>query len=180
MATTMIDTTIRPMEAADVPAVWEILRTANAQFAHQVPPLLFRAYLADVLDIESRTGRSVALVADHGGRPAGTITYFRDANDEGIGPAVPAGTAGIRAVAVDPAARGLGIGRRLAEAAVDLARRDGAAAIVLHTWSVMESAIRVYEGVGFRRAPRFDAGSSAFFPTGIAEDPPALAFWLDL
>jgi GNAT superfamily N-acetyltransferase len=177
---TMVDTVIRPMGTADIPAVWEVLRTANAQFAHQVPPRLFRAYLADVLDIESRVGRSQTLLAEHEGRTVGTITIFRDANDEGMGPAVPLGTAGIRAVAVDPAARGLGIGRRLAAAAIDQARRDGGAAIILHTWAIMEAAIRVYESVGFRRAPGYDSVSSSFFPTGIVEDPAALAFWLDL
>ena len=177
---TMVDTVIRPMASADVPAVWDILRAANAQFAQQVPPRLFSAYLADVLDIESRIDRAMTLVAERDGRPVGTITYFRDANDEGIGPRVPAGIAGIRAVAVDPAARGSGIGRRLASEAIDLARRDGAPAIILHTWAIMTSAIAVYEGLGFRRAPAYDTGSSAFFPTGIAEDPPALAFWLEL
>ena len=176
----MVDATIRPMQTQDLEPMREVLRSANAQFAMRVPPLVFGAYLRDVLDIESRIGRSRALVADLDGRVVGTITYFRDANDEGIGPAVPAGTAGIRAVAVDPAARGLGIGGRLAAAAVELARADGAPSIVLHTWSAMTAAIAVYERLGFRRAPAYDALSSDFFASGSAEDPAALAFWLDL
>ena len=176
----MVDATIRAMEPADVEPMREVLRTANAQFAARVPPLVFAAYLRDVLDIESRVDRSRTLVADLDGRIVGTITYFRDANDEGIGPAVPVGTAGIRAVAVDPAARGLGIGRRLAAAAVELARAEGAPSIVLHTWAEMAAAIAVYERLGFRRAPAYDALSSDFFASGSAEDPAALAFGLDL
>ena len=176
----MVDATIRAMRPTDVGPTREVLRTANAQFARLVPPLVFGAYLHDVLDIESRVGRSQALVADLDGRIVGTITYFRDANDEGIGPAVPVGTAGIRAVAVDPAARGLGIGRRLADAAVELARADGAPSIVLHTWAAMAAAIAVYERLGFRRAPAYDALSSDFFASGSDEDPAAFAYWLDL
>lgn len=177
---TMIGTFIRPMEPTDVGAVRAVLDAANTQFAGAVPDALFEAYRSNVLDIESRQAVSETLVAEHDGRIVGTITYFRDANDEGMGPPAPPATAGIRAVAVHPDARGLGIGRRLADAAVERARADGASAILLHTWTVMGAAIATYERVGFRRAPAFDAGSSSFFPTGIDEDPPALAFWLDL
>ena len=177
---TMLDTTIRPMRPSDLEAIRAVLEAANAQFADLVPAPLFRAYLADVLDIESRVDRSSTLVAAHDDRLVGTITVFRDANDEGAGPAAPIGTAGIRAVAVDPAARGLGVGTRLGAAAVALARAEGATAIILHTWAVMTAAIAVYERLGFRRAPAFDSTSSSFFPSEIEDDPAALAFWLDL
>ena len=181
--TLMVDLTIRELDPADrqeVESVRAVLRRANEQFAGLVPAPLFAAYLADVLDIESRLPRSRTLVAEQDGVIVGCVSYFRDANDEGIGPSIPAGAAGIRAVAVDPIARGRGLGKRLAAAAVDLARKDGATAAVLHTWSVMRAAIRVYEDVGFRRAPVYDAGSSTFFPSDAGEDPPALAFWLSL
>jgi GNAT superfamily N-acetyltransferase len=177
---TMLQTTIRPMHGTDIDAVRAVLRVANAQFAELVPAPLYDAYLADVLDVESRIGRSTILVAEHDGRVVGTICLFRDANDEGMGPRVPVGTAGIRAVAVDPAARGLGIGGRLGAAAIEEARRGGAPAIILHTWAVMTAAMAVYERLGFRRAPGYDAASADFFPSGIEDDPAALAFWLDL
>jgi ribosomal protein S18 acetylase RimI-like enzyme len=178
--TTMVEALIRPMGPGDMAAVRAVLRASNVQFEDKVPKPLFDAYLANVLDLESRLDQSTTMLATWEGRTVGTVTYYADANDEGVGPTIPRGTAGIRAVAVDPSARGLGIGGRLAAAAVDLARGDGATAIVLHTWAVMTSAIRLYEGIGFRRAPTYDAGSRDFFPTGIDEDPPALAFWLDL
>jgi GNAT superfamily N-acetyltransferase len=177
---TMLETVIRPMDVGDIHAVRAVLQASNLQFETLVPRPLFDAYLDNVLDIESRLGACTTLLAESGGRTIGTVTYYPDANDEGIGPVIPSGTAGIRAVAVDPAARGLGVGRMLAAAAVDLARRDGKAAIVLHTWEVMTAAIRVYESLGFRRAPAYDAGSRDFFPTDHDEDPPAIAFWLDL
>lgn len=179
--TTMVEgLTIRSMRDGEIEEVRGVLDRANQQFRDVVPGPVFDAYLADVLDIESRLGRSTTLVAHDGERVVGTVTYFADANDEGMGPAAPAGTAGIRAVAVDPSARGSGLGRRLAQAAVDRARADGARAVILHTWFLMRAAIRVYELVGFRRAPAFDADTSAFFGERDAEDPPALAFWLDL
>lgn len=177
---TMIETLVRPMAAADIPAVREVLAAANRQFEDLVAPPIFRAYLADVLDIESRLGLGQAFVAEHDGRIVGTITYYRDANDEGIGPRVAPGTAGIRAVAIHPDARGLGLARRLAETAIGRARADGKRAIVLHTWREMTAAIALYERLGFRRAPGLDAETRDFFATGVAEDIPALAFRMEL
>jgi ribosomal protein S18 acetylase RimI-like enzyme len=55
----------------------------------------------------------------------------------------------IRMLSVDPAARGQGIGRRLSEACIDRARRDGAAVIALHTSPVMSLALAMYLRLGF-------------------------------
>jgi ribosomal protein S18 acetylase RimI-like enzyme len=180
MAMTMTDTQVRPLTTADIPTVRTVLREANRALGQVVSKPIFDAYLADVLDLEARLDISETFVAEHRGRVVGTITYFRDANDEGIGPRVPPGTAGIRAVATHPDARGLGLGRRLAETAVERARADGRDAIVLHTWMLMSAAIGLYESLGFRRAPSLDAGTREFFATGVEEDIPALAFRLDL
>lgn len=56
----------------------------------------------------------------------------------------------VRMLVVDPAARGQGLGRRLTEACIALARSDGAAAIALHTSPVMEAALTLYRRMGFR------------------------------
>ena len=56
----------------------------------------------------------------------------------------------VRMLVVDPAARGRGIGRRLTEECIDRARRDGAAAIALHTSPAMEVALALYLRMGFR------------------------------
>lgn len=177
---TMVETRIRSLSPDDIPAVREVLLEANRAFAQIVPQPIFDAYMANVLDIEARLDLGETFVADHRGRVAGTITYYRDANDEGIGPRVPQGTAGIRAVAVDPKARGLGLGRMLAQTAIDRARADGKRAIVLHTWWLMSAAIGLYQSVGFRRDPSLDAETRDFFPTGVEEEVSVLAYRLDL
>src|SRR6266545_222218 len=60
----------------------------------------------------------------------------------------PAGL--LRSVAVDPAARGLGLGIRLTEAALTLARGRGARTVYLLT----ETAARFFPRFGFRPIPR--------------------------
>lgn len=55
----------------------------------------------------------------------------------------------------DPARRGQGIGRRLAEAIVDAGRTRGYRLMRLDTLSRLTSAVSLYENLGFRRIPAY-------------------------
>jgi ribosomal protein S18 acetylase RimI-like enzyme len=54
---------------------------------------------------------------------------------------------------VAPEARGRGIGRRLTDMAIGQARALGAERVVLLSNNQLETAIRLYESLGFRHAP---------------------------
>ena len=56
-------------------------------------------------------------------------------------------------LAVTPSAQGLGLGRRLVEACLEYARERGAQRLVLLSNSQLEAALRLYESLGFQRAP---------------------------
>ena len=56
----------------------------------------------------------------------------------------------IRMLVVDPAERGKGIGRELTLRCIDLARRDSAKVISLHTSPVMAVALSMYLKLGFK------------------------------
>jgi len=56
-------------------------------------------------------------------------------------------------LAVDESARGHGLGRRLTERAVGFARDAGARKVTLLSSHRLESALRLYESLGFRRLP---------------------------
>jgi ribosomal protein S18 acetylase RimI-like enzyme len=59
-------------------------------------------------------------------------------------------------LAVDEAARGLGIANRLMAACETLARNEGLAAVILCTESGMLAAQRLYERRGYLREPARD------------------------
>jgi len=62
----------------------------------------------------------------------------------------------LRMLAVSPMERGRGIGRELAQAAMDRAIEQGATRIVLSTLETMHAAHRLYERMGFRRRHELD------------------------
>jgi GNAT superfamily N-acetyltransferase len=66
------------------------------------------------------------------------------------------GAAGIRLLAVVPAARGQGVGRALTHDCIERARVLGRSSVVLHTTRAMETAWRMYEQLGFHRSPDLD------------------------
>ena len=57
---------------------------------------------------------------------------------------------------VAPAARSRGVGRALVEAANALAVQDGRSAMLLHTTDLMETALALYQDMGFVRDPERD------------------------
>ncbi len=68
-------------------------------------------------------------------------------------------------IAVDPGLHGRGVGRRLVEAAIDLARRRGAAILRLEVRVDNAAAIALYRGLGFHdfamRRDYYDDGTDA-------------------
>lgn len=87
------------------------------------------------------------IVATVGGVVAGAVVY--------VGPGkakkdmFPVEWPIVRMLVVDPAHRGLGIGRALMEESVRRAKRDGAPLIALHTSPIMKVALPLYERMGF-------------------------------
>jgi GNAT superfamily N-acetyltransferase len=67
-----------------------------------------------------------------------------------------ADAAGIRLLAVAPAARGQGVGRALTRECIERARALGRTSLVLHTTRAMQAAWRMYEQLGFLRCPDLD------------------------
>src|SRR5215218_345966 len=171
-----VDTQVRDASASDRRAVRAVLLAAYREYAASLPPAVFGPYLADVLDLEAREDVGRLLVAERAGRVVGAVTWYGDA--EGLG--WPSGWAGLRALGVDPAARGHGVGRALVEACRRWALAAGAPVLCLHTAGFMAAAVALYEAMGFRRDPSFDFEATSHLRVGGIQPVRILAYRLDL
>ena len=115
------------------------------------------AYLEHVRDAAGRARHCPVLVAvDEGtGEVLGSVTYvpgqgnaFAELAGEGEGE--------FRMLGGAPDAQGRGVGAALVRACIARARADGRRGIVISTTPVMHAAHRLYEHLGFRRAPERD------------------------
>ena len=161
----MSDLVIRASRDADVEPARAVLRAAYGQYENSFPAENWVPYLADVLDLEGRAAASDLLVAERDGNLAACVSYYPPGAEmsypsESFSEQWPARWAAIRLLAVDPSARGSGVGRRLTQACIDRARAGGAEAVGLHTTEAMAVARAMYERMGFSRAPRYDFNPS--------------------
>jgi ribosomal protein S18 acetylase RimI-like enzyme len=112
------------------------------------------AYVAKLTDAESRAREAEVWVAVDGDQVLGSVTFVSPGSpwreiardDEGE----------FRMLAVDPAARGRGVGQALVELCVQRSRDLGYAGIRMSTMDRMTSAHRVYRRLGFTRVPADD------------------------
>jgi ribosomal protein S18 acetylase RimI-like enzyme len=138
-------------EAGDVTAAAyaEFVRPEDADW---------RAYVQELRDVESRASRAVVLVgvddAEEGdGRILGTLTLELSTRIDEDSPPLPEDAAHVRMLGVLPEARRLGVARSLMEEAERRALAAGKRRLTLHTTERMKAAQRMYDSLGFSRAP---------------------------
>lgn len=115
------------------------------------------AHLASRYPDESRHGFSVGRLVEQG------VHFFVLREDGAAGGCggvllVPDGDGGyaeVKRMYTRPVHRGKGYGRRILEALLDHARKEGYALVRLETGIDQVEAIGLYESVGFRRCPPF-------------------------
>jgi ribosomal protein S18 acetylase RimI-like enzyme len=147
--------TIRDVRNSELDETARLMVECYRQYADQIPEHLWKEYAEEIADVKRRLPFSDLIVAERNGRIIGAVTYYADATmseHEGW----PEGFAEIRLLAVDPNARGFGLGRLLTEECINRARNEGIRTIGLHTSKLMEVARDMYERMGFQRAPEFD------------------------
>ncbi len=98
----------------------------------------------------------VAVSADK--KIVGAVVYFGDMSFYGSGGSATeeADASGFRLLAVDPTARGRGVGKLLTMECITKAKRRRHSRVVIHTTKAMETAWRMYEKLGFRRSEDLD------------------------
>ena len=176
------DIGLRDARADELDAVSRLLEEAYGEFRPHFPQSFWEIYLGEIADVRSRIGGSELIVVETAGRLVGTVSFYPEASRSAL-ERWPAGWAAIRALAVLRDARAKGVGGVLARECLRRASERGAAAVGLHTNPFMAAANRLYERLGFRRAPEFDIEIAEMFtghPLPADQSWYAEAFSLDL
>jgi GNAT superfamily N-acetyltransferase len=134
----------------------EVTLAAYQEYSPRMPAH-WEAYRQNILATLADVAPAEQLVAEQEGTIVGTVLLY-PARRVGPPEEVPLQMRWpeVRLLAVAPAARGRGIGGALMQECVRRARRSGAGALTLHTTDLMQAAMRVYERLGFVRAPELD------------------------
>jgi GNAT superfamily N-acetyltransferase len=149
---------IRDGHESDRDTVQDVTLSAYQQYEAVMPPPHWENYQRNILDTLADVRPAEQIVAEQDGAivgavllyPAGTVLSGPD------GTSVTLAWPEVRLLAVAPATRGQGIGKALMHECVRRALHSGSAAITLHTNDMMEVAMRMYERMGFVRAPELD------------------------
>lgn len=114
--------------------------------------------LRRVGELTSQPGTELLVAVDEKEEIAGAVVFFNDMKNYGSG-----GTAtrepnasGFRLLAVHPAHRGRGLGKTLTVECIRKAEANQSANLVIHTTRAMQAAWKMYEELGFKRAPDLD------------------------
>jgi len=131
---------IRRADITDSAAIADVLRRAFLEFESLYTPQGFAATTPDEFQIRPRIEEGPAWVALWQDEIAGTAA------------AVLQGEKGlyVRGVAVLPSARGCGIAEAMMQEVERFARNEGCSRMFLTTTPFLDSAIRLYERIGFR------------------------------
>jgi len=147
---------IRNARSEDRDAARKITLAAFQQYAAFMPPPRWEGYRENILATLTDVGLAQHIVAEKEGVILGSVLLYPPGTafstpDEG-----PLTCPEVRLLAVAPEARGQGIGTALMKEGIRRARRLGAACLNLHTTDMMQVAMRMYERLGFVRAPELD------------------------
>jgi GNAT superfamily N-acetyltransferase len=148
---------IRDARSDDRGAIEAVTLAAYKQYA-ALMPAHWEGYRRNILATLAAAQPDTQIVAEEEGRVVGTVLLY----PAGCVMARPGGGSNtlawpeVRLLAGAPEARGRGVGVTLMHECIRRARQSGAAALTLHTTDIMQAAMRLYERLGFGRAPELD------------------------
>jgi GNAT superfamily N-acetyltransferase len=147
---------IRDARADELDAIREVTLAAYAEYGAVMPEPVWLGYRRQLLATLDSEGPAERIVAERNGVIVGSVLLFPPATSAYGGAAARVDCPEVRLLAVVPAARGLGVGTALMNECARRARAGGATVLGLHTTDIMQAAVRMYERIGYVRAPDLD------------------------
>lgn len=141
MSQSFPDVKIRAATNKDVEKIMSLVFDALQEHGLLPDPEVTDADLIDIEENYFKTGGVFEVIEDEGGNVVGTIGLYR----------LDSETCELRKMYFAPHIRGRGLGRRVLEHAVEMARERGFQRMTLETSSVLETANRLYTRFGFKQ-----------------------------
>jgi putative acetyltransferase len=136
-------TLIRPIEPKDDPQIAALIRKVLTEFKRNQPGTVFTDPTTDQLyNLFRASGSSYWIASDDDQVLGGCGIYPTEGLPEGYGELVK--------FYLDPAARGLGLGKLLLEKSFEAAKDSGFKHLYLESFPEFSTAIALYERYGFR------------------------------
>lgn len=143
---------IREAFADDRKALQAMLIDAYREYEQLMPQEHWLEYKASIIKAIDDSASSAKLVAELDGELIGSVFMYDSSKTAYGNPGLAIESPIIRLLGVSPKARGFGAATELIRASARIARAEGAATLYLHTSDMMDSAVRLYERLGFERA----------------------------
>nr|WP_256256553.1 GNAT family N-acetyltransferase [Paenibacillus sp. BC26] len=143
---------IRQARSSDRDAVVQVLLDAYQQYEITLDSARWEQYKENILQaIDSPTTKS-RLVAELDGQIMGSVFIYESSESAYGAPGLEIHSPIIRLLGVSRQARRRGIATELIRESAKLSLDWGADTLYLHTSDLMDSAVRLYERLGFERA----------------------------
>ncbi|RYZ22668.1 MAG: GNAT family N-acetyltransferase [Chitinophagaceae bacterium] len=150
---------LRPITSADNAAIARVIRAALEEFGANHPGTVYYDESTDRLSEVFEAPGSFYLVAEQDGQVVGGGGIYPTGG-------LPEGMAELVKMYLRPEVRGIGLGSRLIQAALDWAKEAGYKQVYLESMPELQKALSTYERFGFRYldAPM---GNSGHFGCGL-------------
>jgi len=147
---------IRRARESEWPAVADITKTANDEYASSADPKFWSAYEKSTRETIMTDEGAQRVVSVVDGQIVASVIYCPPYEKELAGKVVRNPHPEMRLLSVLPAHRNKGIGGKLIDFCEKMARRDGDSVITLHTTDLMAVAKAMYERRGYERYSDID------------------------
>jgi predicted N-acetyltransferase YhbS len=147
---------IQDARREDRDAARKITLSAFQQYAAVMPPPRWEGYRENILATLTEVAPAQQIVAEKEGIIVGSVLLYPPGTTFSIPDQSPLACPEVRLLAVAPEFRGQGIATALMKECIRRARMLGTACLSLHTTDMMQVAMRMYERMGFVRAPDLD------------------------
>ena len=153
---------IRNASVAEFRTIGELMVSVYSQldgFPKDADQPLYYKMLANVGDLTQKPETELLVAVTSENKITGAVVYFGNIKYYGSGGMATQekNTAGFRLLAVDPQARGQGIGKLLTLACINKAKQNvNLRQMIIHTTKAMQTAWKMYESIGFNRSEDLD------------------------